>query len=61
VDERTWPDVPISPSLSNKPSLNLAFPSNVDSPDPLTLNIGTPDISDAANTVPVKSSVTENN
>ncbi len=30
-------------------------------PEPLTDKIGTPDISAAANTIPVKSSVTENN
>ena len=39
----------------------LKSPSIIVKPEPLTDRIGTPEISDAANTVPVKSSVTENN
>ena len=44
--------------VANEP-LNL--PSTLTKPEPLTDNIGTPDMSDAANTVPIRSSVTENN
>ena len=60
VEDKTWPEVPKSPSLSFRPSLNSTSPSNVESPEALTVNIGIPDISDTVKRSPVRSSVTEN-
>ena len=41
--------------------LNNTSPSNVESPEALTVSIGIPDISDTVKRSPVRSSVTENN